>query len=140
MLDINPILLVITLAVFIFLIKYLTKNLYNPLLKYMDDREARLENDRNSVSQNSSEIESLRKEAQDILAKARAEAISIKEKTISEAKESITKRLQEKKEALAKDYDAFQKSLSQEKNEIKLQLQSNSGTFENALKDRFASI
>ncbi|EJF07445.1 F0F1-type ATP synthase, beta subunit [Thiovulum sp. ES] len=140
MLDINPILLVITLAVFVFLIKYLTKNLYDPLLKYMDDREARLENDRNSVSQNSSEIDSLRKEAQETLAKARAEAISIKEKTISEAKESISKRFQEKKDALAKDYDAFQKALVKEKSGIKTQLMSNSRTFEEALKGRFASI
>jgi F-type H+-transporting ATPase subunit b len=140
MLDINPILLVITLAVFVFLIKYLTKNLYDPLLKYMDDREARLQADRNSVNQNSSEIESLHKEAREALSKARAEAVSIKENTISNAKKSIAKKLAERKEALAKDYKSFQDSLSIERKKLQNQLQGNSASLETALKNRFASI
>jgi F-type H+-transporting ATPase subunit b len=140
MLDINPILLLVTLAVFISLITYLNYTLYNPLLKYMDDRDAKLKRERDSVSQNSSDVDSLKKEAEDILTSAREEAASIKEAMISEAKESIAKRLLEKKSSLADEYEEFTKSLQQEREGVRAILVKDSDSIEKALKDRFSSI
>jgi F-type H+-transporting ATPase subunit b len=140
MLDINPILLVVTLAVFISLIVYLNNVLYKPLLKYMDDREAKLKGDRDSVNQNSSEIEALKKESENILASARHEAVSIKETMISEAKESVAKKLLEKREALAESYKSFIEELEKDKTALRGHLLADRSSIEVALKDRFASI
>lgn len=140
MLDINPILLVITLVVFIFLIRYLNGKLYIPLLKYMDDRDNLLKGDRDSANQNYSEIEALQKEAEVVLSNARQEATSSKEAIISEAKESIAKRIDDKKVEFSENYKEFVKNLNNERISLKNHLLADSSTIESSLRDRFASI
>jgi F-type H+-transporting ATPase subunit b len=106
----------------------------------MDDREAKLKGDRDSVNQNSSEIEALKKESENILASARHEAVSIKETMISEAKESVAKKLLEKRETLAESYKSFIEELEKEKTALRGHLLADRSSIEVALKDRFASI
>ena len=140
MLDINPILLVITLAMFICLIRYLDKRLYQPLLKYMEDRENMFQGDQASVNQNYSDIDALNREAESILANARQEATSIKEAVISEAKEAIAQKLEEKKKELATSYHEFEKGLAQERISLKNHLLADSSSIESSLKERFTLI
>ena len=140
MLDINPILLVITLITFIFLVRYLNGKLYIPLLKYMDDRDKSLKGDRDSVSQNYSDIEALQDRAETVLSSARQEATSSKEAMISEAKEAIAKKLEERKQELLNSYQEFVKSLSNERVSLKNRLLVDSSSIESALRDRFISI
>jgi len=140
MLDINPILLVITLATFIFLVRYLNGKLYSPLLKYMDERDNSLKGDRDSVSQNYSDIEALNKEAEDVLSSARQEATSSKEAMISEAKELISKKLEDKREELSKTYQEFVKNLGNERATLRSRLLADSSSIESSLRDRFSSI
>jgi F-type H+-transporting ATPase subunit b len=140
MLDINPILLLITLAVFIFLVWYLNHKLYVPLLKYMEDRDDMLKGDRESVNQNYSEIDSLRNEAEAILANARKEGAVAKESILSETKATIAKKLEEKKRELEMSFKDFEKSLATERVSLKNHLLADSSAIESALRDRFASI
>jgi F-type H+-transporting ATPase subunit b len=140
MLDINLPLLLITLVVFILLVRYLDGKLFNPLLKYMDDRDAMLRNDRGSVTQHISDIASLKHEAESILVEARKEASSLRDSIISEAKDSIAKRLEEKRVKLADSYREFERALSTEKLSLKNNLLADSQSFETALRERFSSI
>jgi len=140
MLDINLPLLLITLAVFIWLIKFLEGKLYNPLLKYIDDRDAMLRNDRESVNQNLSDIASLKHEAESILADARKEASIVRDSIINEAKDSIARRLEEKRQKLAESYQEFERGLSAERVSLKNNLLADSQSFETALRERFSSI
>lgn len=140
MLDISPILLLITLAVFIFLVRYLNEKLYVPLLKYMEDRDDMLKGDRDSVNQNYSDIDALHREADSVLASARQEAASAKEAIISEAKEAVAKKLEEKKRELTDSYKEFEKSLATERVSLKNHLLADSSSIESSLRDRFVSI
>jgi len=140
MLDINPILLVITLAIFIFLIRYLNERLYVPLLEYMDERDKMLKGEQASANQNYSEIEALHREANGVLAKAREEAASTKEAIISKAKEEVAQQLENKKRRLSESYDEFKKELSTKRVSLKNQLLADSSSIEAALRDRFGSI
>ncbi len=140
MLDINLPLLLITLVVFISLIVYLEGKLYNPLLKYIDDRDSMLRNDRDSVNQNLSDIASLKHEAETILANARKEASLLKDAIINEAKDSIAKRLEEKRQKLAESYKEFERRLATKRVSLKNNLLADSQSFETALRERFSSI
>ncbi len=140
MLDINLPLLLITLVVFILLVRYLDGKLFNPLLKYMDDRDAMLRNDQDSVTEHISDIASLKHEAESILAEARKDASSLRDSIISEAKDSIAKRLEEKRVKLADSYREFERALSTEKLSLKNNLLADSQSFETALRERFSSI
>jgi len=139
-LDINPILLLITLVVFIALVYYLNKKLYVPLIDYMNKRDEGLQRDRESANQNSADIDSLHQEAEAILASARKEATSNKESVINEAKAIIEKTLREKREELEKKYVEFEKSLLTDREALKSQLLGNSTTIQSALKEKFATI
>jgi F-type H+-transporting ATPase subunit b len=140
MLDINPILLVITLATFIFLVGYLNQVLYKPLLKYMDERDESLKSDRDSVSQNYAEIDALNEEAETVLSIARKEATSSKEAILSETKEKIAKMVEEKKKEFSNNYQQFLDSLGNERVSLKNRLLADSSSIESALRDRFTSI
>ena len=140
MLDINYILLLITLATFILLVWYLNRKLYVPLVKYMDDRDNSLKGDRDSVSQNYSDIEALKNEAENVLSSARQEATSSKEAMISEAKELISKKLEDKKKELISNYQEFVNGLGNERVSLKNRLLADSSSIESSLRDRFSSI
>jgi len=140
MLDINPILLVITLATFILLVWYLNKKLYTPLIKYMDERDESLKSDRDSVSQNYAEIDALNKEVETVLSIARKEATSSKEAILFETKERLLKMVDEKKKEFSTHYQQFLNNLGNERVSLKNRLLADSSSIESALRDRFTSI
>jgi F0F1-type ATP synthase membrane subunit b/b' len=106
----------------------------------MEDRDDMLKGDRESVNQNYSEIDSLRNEAEAILANARKEGAVAKESILSETKATIAKKLEEKKRELEMSFKDFEKSLATERVSLKNHLLADSSAIESALRDRFASI
>jgi F-type H+-transporting ATPase subunit b len=140
MLDISPALLVSTLVLFIFLVYYLNKFLYVPLLNYMEKRDSDLKKDLEEASSNAADVGSLKEEAEKILATARLEATSIKDGVVEATKSEIEAKLSEKKKELESAYSEFSKSLQDEKEKLKTALLSNSSLFEDAIKNRFAKI
>ena len=139
MLDINPILLGITLATFIFLVKYLNKVLYTPLLKYMEERDEELLNFRASSESNISEIQELKAEAEKVLSEAREKAHSIKENFLSQKKEEIAQKIESKRKELDSQYQVFLENLGQERVSLKNRLLADT-SIETALRTRFSSI
>ncbi len=139
-LDISPILLLSTLVVFICLIRYLNRNLYQPMLEYMENRDSMVRSDIEAISKNHSDTEKFRQEANDVLVQAREEATSIREAVIAEVKEAISAKLEAKREELAKSYQQFEKELESERVSLKNRLLADSDSIAQALKERFTSV
>ncbi len=140
MLDISPILLLSTLVVFICLIRYLNRNLYQPMLEYMENRDSMVQSDIDTISKNHSDADKFHQEANDVLVQAREEATSIREAVIAEVKEAISAELEAKREELAKSYQQFEKELESERVSLKNRLLADSDSIAQALKERLTSI
>ncbi len=140
MLDINPILLLVTFVVFVSLIAVLNSKLYNPLLSYMKKRDDDLKNDLAKVGSNDEEINALHEKAESIITKAKLEAAALREKVIADAKELAESKLDAKRTELAKEYLEFEQSLAESKKELTSDLMSQVPVFKEAVKAKFSQI
>ncbi|NPA61224.1 MAG: F0F1 ATP synthase subunit B' [Epsilonproteobacteria bacterium] len=118
MLDLNPGLMLFVLVIFFSLLYLLNQILYQPLLKFMDDRESSISNRLKSARELEGSSSELNAKADDILAKARAESNAIRESAVKEAKASAESRLAEKSKELEAKYQEFLSGLSREKREL----------------------
>lgn len=140
MLDISFGLIILTAVIFFILVALLNNWLYRPLLAFMEERDASIKKDAENAKLNSSGSAELLKEAEEIIAKAKAEAASIKAEIINEAKEYANKVLEEKKEELAKEYENFKVRLKEEEESIKSNLLSQAPLFKEAMKAKFSKL
>ena len=140
MLDINPLLLGITIVVFLILIAVLNSMLFKPLFNYMEERDASIKNDQDKVGNNDAEIAELTAEAQNIVNEAKLEAAAIREKVIAEAKELAESKIEAKRAELAKDKAEFEKSLAETREELKNTLLSQVPLYKEAVKAKFSQI
>ena len=140
MLDINPLLLGLTLVVFLVLIALLNSWLYNPLLGYMKKRDDDIKKDLNEVGSNADEIAALHKQAEKIISDAKAEAMALRDKVVNEAKELSESKIEAKKAELAEKFAAFTDSLNAEKESLNSALLSEVPLFKEAIKAKFSQI
>ena len=140
MLDINPILLLITFVVFVSLIAVLNSWLYNPLFAYMNKRDEDIKKDLEKVGSNDEEVRGLYAEAESIIMNAKLEAAALREKVIADAKELAEKRVEAKRAELAQEYLEFEQSLAQSKDELTVDLMSQVPVFKEAVKAKFSQI
>ena len=140
MLDINPLLLLSTLVVFLILIAVLNSWLYRPLLAFMQKRDEDIKRDLSKVGSNDSEIKELLEKANSIVMNAKLEAAALREKVIADAKELAESRIEAKKAALANEYTEFEKSLEERAEELKRELLGDVPAFKEALKLKFSQI
>lgn len=140
MLDINPMLLGITMIVFLILIAVLNSWLYNPLFAFMNKRDADLQTDLDKVGSNDDEIAALTAEAEKIAMDARLKAASLREKVIADAKQIAEGKIEAKRSKLAGEYAEFEKNLAQEGEQLKNALMSQMPLFKEAVKAKFSQI
>ena len=140
MLDINPILLVATLIVFLTLIVTLNSWLYNPLFAYMKKRDDDIKKDLQKVGSNDEEINSLHEKAESIVNNAKLEAVALREKVITDAKELADSKLEAKRAELAVQYLEFEKSLADSREQLTSDLKSQVPLFKEAVKAKFSQI
>jgi F-type H+-transporting ATPase subunit b len=140
MLDINPILLLVTFVVFLSLIAVLNSWLYNPLFSFMNKRDEDIKNDLSQAGSNDDEISELNSKAESIIMNAKLEAAALREKVIADAKELAESKLEAKRAELANEYLEFEKSLSTAKDELTESLQSQVPMFKEAVKAKFSQI
>ncbi|WP_457560523.1 F0F1 ATP synthase subunit B family protein [Caminibacter sp.] len=130
MLDLNFSVMLIEAFIFLVTMVLLKIWLFDPLVKFMDEREAKLKTELEMIKQNADETKEIEEEIQEILKlaredarktveearlKATAEAEKLKEikiREIEEAKESLRLMLQKEKEEMLKE-------LLKDKEEIK---------------------
>jgi len=140
MLDINPILLLATFVVFVFLIAVLNSWLYNPLLNFMQKRDDDIKKDLEKVGSNDNEISELLAKAESIVNNAKLEATALREKVIADAKELADSKLEAKRAELAQEYLEFEQSLAKSKEELTDDLMSQVPMFKEALKAKISQI
>ncbi|MDK9694646.1 MAG: FoF1 ATP synthase subunit B', partial [Sulfurimonas sp.] len=140
MLDINPILLVATLIVFLTLIAVLNSWLYNPLFAYMSKRDEDIKRDLEKVGSNDDEINELESKAQTIIINAKLEASALREKVIADARELAESKLEAKRAELASQYLEFEQSLAHVREQLNNDLKSQIPLFKEAVKAKFSQI
>jgi len=140
MLDINPILLLVTFVVFVSLIAVLNSWLYNPLFTFMDKRDDDIKKDLAKTGSNDDEINALNEKANSIIMTAKLEAAALREKVITDAKELAESKLDAKRAELASEYLEFEQSLSKAKIELTSDLMSEVPVFKEAIKAKFSQI
>ncbi len=104
MLDLNPGLMLFVLIIFFSLLYQLNQQLYQPLIKFMDDRSNSIADRLKSAKDLEGSSVELNAKADKILADARAKANAIRESAIKEAKEKADSRLSEKSKELEVKY------------------------------------
>ena len=140
MLELNPSLMLFVLVLFIGLIVYLNKVLYQPLLNFMDQRALTITKDlaeANSLESNASE---LLNEAKAILDSAKQEAVKIRQEAMQEANSEAKKLIEAKEAELEKAYEEFKKELEKEKDEVKNSILSQVPLIKEAIKAKFAKL
>jgi F-type H+-transporting ATPase subunit b len=140
MLDINPILLMVTLVVFLSLIAVLNSWLYNPLFAYMNKRDADIKTDLEQAGSNDDEIAELNSKAESIIMEAKLEAAALREKVIVDAKKLAESKIEAKRAELANEYAEFEKSLAKSKEDLVKDLTSQVPMFKEAVKAKFSQI
>ncbi len=140
MLDINPILLVATLIVFLTLIAVLNSSLYKPLFAYMSKRDEDIKRDLEKVGSNDDEINSLESKAQAIIVNAKLEASALREKVIADARELAESKLEAKRAELASQYLEYEQSLARAREQLASDLKSQIPLFKEAVKAKFSQI
>ena len=140
MLDLNPILLLITFVVFLSLIAVLNSWLYNPLFSFMNKRDEDIKKDLNKVGSNDNEINELNSKAESIIMNAKLEVAALREKVIADAKELADSKLEAKRAELAQEYLEFEQSLEISKEQLTKDLMSDVPLFKEAVKAKYNPI
>ena len=140
MLDINPILLIATLIVFLTLIAVLNNWLYNPLFAYMKKRDEDIKKDLQKVGNNDDEINELNSKAQLIINNAKIDVTALREKVVADAKELADSKLEAKRAELASQYLEFEQSLSKSREQLESDLKSQMPLFKEAVKAKFSQL
>ncbi|MCD6260167.1 MAG: FoF1 ATP synthase subunit B' [Sulfurimonas sp.] len=140
MLDINPILLIATLVVFLTLIAVLNSWLYNPLFAYMNKRNDDIKRDLQKIGSNDDEIRELNAKAESIIMNAKLEASALREKVVMDAKELAESKLEAKRTELASDYLEFKESLAKSKEQLTSELMSQVPLFKEAVKAKLSQV
>ena len=140
MLDISPVLLLSSGIIFLLVVARLNSCLFKPILKHVDERSASIKKDMEDAKSNSSDVDGLLVEANDIIAKAKKEAAAIREQAYKEAKDSADVKLASAKLNLEAKSAEFAKNLQEETQALKDSLLSSMPQFNESLKNKLSSI
>ncbi len=140
MLDIHVGLMLFVLALFLTLLVVLNRMLFQPLLKFMDDRDRTIAKDLEAAKGLSGNSEELNAKAEENLSKAKSEAAAIRQKAVEEAKASAAQKVEAKQAELDKAYTEFAEKLAEEKENLKNELLSQMPLFKESLKAKFSKL
>ncbi|RUM56434.1 MAG: ATPase [Nautilia sp.] len=128
MLEISPVVMLIEAGIFIVTLILLNSWLFKPLLSFMDNRDAKLQEDLKAASNNMEEVQKYEEEIASILEKAKAEASKIKKEAIEEAKAEAKKIVEDEMSKIESAKVAFKQELETERVELQkvLDLEANS--------------
>ena len=140
MLDLNPGLMLFVLIVFFSLLFLLNTMLFQPLLKFMDDRDATIEANLKDAEEMAGNNDELNTKADTLLGEARAEANEIREKATSEAKALAESKIESKVKELDDNYHKFLAELTAEQEELKKSLATELPQLKKSLKTKLSSL
>ena len=140
MLDLNPGLMLFVLIVFFSLLFLLNTMLYQPLLKFMDDRDATISGDLQNAEEMAGNNDELNRKADALLGDARAEANAIRDKATSEAKALAESKIESKVKELDGNHQTFLTELTIEQDALKKSLASELPQLKKSLQTKLSSL
>ena len=140
MLELIPWLMGLVLIVFLGLIVFLNKTLYEPLINFMDQRDASIAKDLNEVNGLTGDTASLEQEAKKILENAKNEGAAIRQAAIEEANSESAKLIEAKKAELETKQKEFFTELEKEKEELSNSILSQLPLIKETLKAKFSQL
>lgn len=140
MLDIHLPLMLFVLVLFLFLLVLLNNMLFQPLVKFMDDRDASIAKDLEAAKSFSGNSDELNAKADEILGDAKNEAGGIRQRAIDDEKTLAASKVQTKQNELENKYNIFIEKLSSEKENLKNALISQMPLFKESLKAKFSKL
>jgi len=133
MLDIHLPLMLFVLVLFLTLLVVLNNMLFQPLLKFMDDRDSSIAKDLKSTKSLSGNGDELNAKADENISNAISEAATIRQDAVNKEKSLSVQKVEEKQSELAKEYDKFAAKLSSEKESLKESLLAQMPLFKDSL-------
>ncbi len=140
MLDLNPSLMLFVLIVFFSLLFLLNQMLFQPLLKFMDDRTASIAKDLQNAEEMADNSDGLNAKADALLADAKTEANAIREKATTEAKALAESKIESKMKELDTMYKKFLSELSSEQEALKNSLTSQLPSYKKSLQTKLGNL
>jgi F-type H+-transporting ATPase subunit b len=132
--------MVIVLLIFFFLIYQLNNKLYQPLIKFMDNRERTIAKDLEAARNLSSDSDELLAKAQANLEAARSEAARMRQEAIERIKEENARAVEAKQASLEAEYQQFQARLAEERESLKSTVLSQMPLIKESLKAKFSQL
>jgi F-type H+-transporting ATPase subunit b len=136
MLDISPLLLVVTGIIFLLLLLKLNSSLFRPILRYIDDREESIKRDLHRADEIGSRVDDMLQEANSIISKAKVEANAIRQSSTEKTSSTIEEKVTSQSQKLESSYNAFLVSLEHEKKDLREQLGSSKNEFKELIKSK----
>jgi len=140
MLDLHLPLMLFVLVLFIALLVLLNNMLFQPLIKFMDDRDHSIAKDLEAAKGLSGNTDELNAKADEILSNAKAEAAAIRQKAIDDEKALAASKVETKQSELEEEYASFVERLASNKEELKNSLLSQMPLFKESLKAKFSKL
>ena len=140
MLDIHLSLMLFVLALFLFLLVVLNKMLFQPLIKFMDDRDNSIAKDLKAAKSHSGDSDELNAKADENISNAKNEAAAIRQKAVDDEKTLAASKVETKQRELDKEYEKFVEKLTSEKESLKDSLLSQMPLFKESLKAKFSKL
>jgi len=140
MLDIHLPLMLFVLVLFLALLVVLNNMLFQPLLQFMDDRDASIAKDLEAAKSFSGDTDELNTKAEDIISEAKNEAATIRQKAVDKEKTLAVSNVETKQNELEVTYSKFIEKLNSDKENLKNSLLSQMPLFKESLKAKFSKL
>ena len=140
MLDLHLPLMLFVLVLFLILLVLLNNMLFQPLIKFMDDRDASIAKDLEAAKSFSGNTDELNVKADTIISNAKNEAATIRQKAIDDEKTLAASKVETKQSEIDNAYEEFVTKLSSEKEQLKNELLSQMPLFKESLKAKFSKL
>jgi len=122
MLDISPLIMVVTFVIFVTMLYLLNQKLYKPLLKFMDDRDATLSREMKEAQSLSGDSSDLEEQARQTIEEAKAKVSAARQATLERLNREHTQAVEARQSELAKKFESFTEALSAERETLQQKL------------------
>ena len=140
MLDIHLPLMLFVLALFLTLLVLLNNMLFQPLVKFMDDRDNSIAKNLEAAKGLSGNSDELNAKADENISNAKNEAAAIRQNAIDAQKTLAAEKVESKKSELEKEYTKFAEKLTSEKESLKESLLTQMPLFKESLRAKFSEL
>ncbi len=140
MLDISPLIMVVTFVIFLIMLYVLNQKLYKPLLTFMDDREETLSREIQEARNLSGDSSDLEAQARQTIEEAKARAAAARKEALERLQKEQARAVEARQSELAGKFEDFVATLVAEKETLKQKLLADMPGFKESLKVKIGQL